>query len=126
MKSMLSQHRETAYALMRIVVAFLFFCHGAEEVVEWAGGEAFDPLSLDALAVVIEVIGGIMIMVGWKTGLAAFICSGEMAVAYFMAHQFNGMGILPIVNEGELAVLYCFIFLFIATAGAGKWSFDNR
>jgi len=72
----------------------------------------------------IELIGGLLIAIGLFTGIAAFIASGEMAVAYFMGHASHG-GFWPLENKGELAVLYCFVFLFIAAHGAGIWSIDN-
>ena len=132
MKTMLDQHKDTAYALLRIVSGFLFLCHGAQKLFGVMGGTQRELMSLMGLAGVIEFVGGLALMVGFMTGIAAFISSGQMAVAYFMAHQFRtdeaGMmlGWLPIENRGELAVLYCFLFLFIAMTGAGKWSVDNR
>lgn len=132
MKTMLDQHKDTAYALLRIVSGFLFLCHGAQKLFGVMGGTQRELMSLMGLAGLIEFVGGLALMVGFMTGIAAFISSGQMAVAYFMAHQFRtddaGMmlGWLPIENRGELAVLYCFLFLFIAMTGAGKWSVDNR
>ena len=132
MKTMLAQHKDTAYALLRIVSGFLFFCHGAQKLFGLMGGNQAELMSLRGLAGLIEVGGGLALMLGLMTGIVAFICSGQMAVAYFMAHQFRtdeaGMmlGWFPIENRGELAVLYCFLFFFIAMAGAGKWSLDNR
>ena len=132
MKTMLDQHKDTAYALLRIVSGFLFLCHGAQKLFGVMGGTQRELMSLMGLAGVIEFVGGLALMVGFMTGIAAFISSGQMAVAYFMAHQFrtgeDGMmlGWFPIENRGELAVLYCFLFLFIAMTGAGKWSVDNR
>ena len=132
MKTMLAEHKDSAYALLRIVAGFLFFCHGAQKLFGLMGGNQADLMSLRGLAGLIETGGGLALMLGLMTGIVAFICSGQMAVAYFMAHQFRtdeaGMmlGWFPIENRGELAVLYCFLFLFIAMAGAGKWSLDNR
>ena len=132
MKTMLAQHKDTAYALLRIVAGFLFFCHGAQKLFGLMGGNQADLMSLRGLAGLIEAGGGLALMLGLMTGIVAFICSGQMAVAYFIAHQFRtdeaGMmlGWFPIENRGELAVLYCFLFLFIAMTGAGKWSVDNR
>ncbi len=132
MKTMLDQHKDTAYALLRIVSGFLFLCHGAQKLFGVMGGTQRELMSLMGLAGVIEFVGGLALMLGFMTGIAAFISSGQMAVAYFMAHQFrtgeDGMmlGWFPIENRGELAVLYCFLFLFIAMTGAGKWSVDNR
>ncbi len=132
MKTMLESHRDTAYALLRIVSGFLFFCHGAQKLFGVMGGNQREILSLMGLAGVIELVGGLMLIFGFLTGVTAFVCSGQMAVAYFMAHQFRAdeagamLGWLPIQNRGELAVLYCFLFLFIAMTGAGKWSLDER
>lgn len=132
MNQILSEHKDTAYALLRIVAGFLFLCHGAQKLFGLMGGTQRDLFSLMGLAGLIEFVGGLLLMVGFLTGIAAFISSGQMAVAYFMAHQFRAgedgvmLGWFPIENRGELAVLYCFLFLFIAMAGAGKWSVDNR
>ena len=132
MKTMLADHRDTAYALLRIVSGFLFLCHGAQKLFGVMGGNQRELMSLMGIAGAIEFFGGLALMLGFLTGIIAFLCSGQMAVAYFMAHQFRAgedgmmLGWLPIQNRGELAVLYCFLFLFIAMAGAGKWSFDNR
>ena len=132
MKTMLADRRDTAYALLRIVSGFLFLCHGAQKLFGVMGGNQRELMSLMGIAGAIEFFGGLALMLGFLTGIVAFLCSGQMAVAYFMAHQFRAgedgmmLGWLPIQNRGELAVLYCFLFLFIAMAGAGKWSFDNR
>ena len=132
MKTMLADHRDTAYALLRIVSGFLFLCHGAQKLFGVMGGNQRELMSLMGIAGAIEFFGGLALMLGFLTGIVAFLCSGQMAVAYFMAHQFRAgedgmmLGWLPIQNRGELAVLYCFLFLFIAMAGAGKWSLDNR
>ncbi len=72
---------------------------------------------------VIELAGGFLLLIGWFTRFAAFILSGEMAVAYFMVHATQGFW--PIVNTGELAVIYCFVFLYLAVAGGGAWSVDS-
>lgn len=126
MQTVLSQHKDTAYALLRIVSGFLFFCHGAQKMFGVMGREAQELLSFMWFAGLIEVVGGLLLIVGFMTGIAAFLCSGMMAVAYFMAHQFSGNGFWPIMNRGELAVLYCFLFFFIAMTGSGKWALDRR
>jgi putative oxidoreductase len=113
------------YALFRIVVGFLFMFHGAQKVLGLfggMGGGTAPMMSLPWIAGVIELVGGILVMVGLFTRVVAFICSGEMAAAYFMAHQPKGTW--PIQNQGELAVLFCFAFLYIAARGAGIWSAD--
>jgi putative oxidoreductase len=116
----LSGLEPVAYAAFRIVVGFLFMCHGAQKLFGAFGGHAqlHNPLML--AAGIIEFGGGILVLLGLLTRFAAFLCSGEMAVGYFMQHQPRGF--LPIQNGGETAVLYCFAFLFIACYGAGKFA----
>jgi len=113
-----------AYALMRIVVGLLFLCHGLSKLVHFPvpppGGV---PPLLMYTAGPIELLCGILVALGLFTRWAAFLASGEMAVAYFMAHFPRGF--FPIANGGELAVLYCFAFLFISAYGAGNWSVDG-
>ena len=111
------------YALMRIVVGFLFACHGAQKLFGVLGGTQADSPKM-WIAGVIELLGGALVLVGFQTRLAAFICSGTMAVAYFTVHQ--GQGLLPILNRGELAAVYCGVFLAIAARGAGPWSVDGE
>ena len=113
------------YALLRIVSGFLFLLHGTQKFfdVPSSGKPAMPLNALMTAAGVIEIVTGLMVMIGLLAGLAAFIASGEMAVAYFMVHQ--PMGPLPIQNGGELASLLCFIFLYIAATGSGTWSVDS-
>lgn len=125
MQTVLSSLRDHAYTALRIVAGFLFACHGMQKVFGILGRDAQDLLSFMWFAGVIELVGGAMLIFGFMTGFAAFICSGMMAVAYFMAHQFSGNGYWPIENRGELAVLYCFLFLYIATKGSGGASLDR-
>jgi putative oxidoreductase len=127
MERLLGPYSPYLYAVMRIVVGFLFACHGAQKLfgvlggIGPAGGTA--PLfSLMGLAGIIEFFAGVCIIVGWLTGYVAFIASGQMASAYFMAH--HPRGFWPILNDGEPAVLFCFIFLYMASKGAGVWSID--
>lgn len=116
-----ARHREATYALMRFMLGALFVCHGAQKLWGAFGGPAADkPLMI--AGGVIEFFGGILIAVGLLTRAAAFLASGEMAVAYFMSHATKGFW--PIVNGGEKAILYCFSFLFIAAYGGGIYSFD--
>jgi putative oxidoreductase len=112
----------TAYAALRIVFGFLFACHGVTKVFGVMGGHRPHTV-LDWTRAGIELVGGVLILIGLLTQLAAFISSGEMAVAYFMTHQPSGT--LPIQNRGELAVIYCFVALLIACRGAGKWGVDK-
>jgi putative oxidoreductase len=123
----LAKYSDHAYALLRIVSGFMFSFHGMQKVLGlltemqppvgsqlWIGG-------------VIELVGGLAIMLGLRTRWAAFICSGEMAVAYFQFHWKLQLGtaFFPIVNKGELAVLYCFVFFLIACKGPVKWGLDR-
>ena len=114
-----------AYTLMRIVVGLAFAQHGAQKLFGVLGGAdgsggSVEMLSLMGLAGAIEFVGGLLVAVGLLTRLAAFICSGQMAAAYFMAHA--GRSFWPIENGGELAVLFCFVFLYIASRGGGPLS----
>jgi putative oxidoreductase len=114
-----------AYAIMRIIVGLLFVCHGAQKVFGWFGGVGEQPVPLASLfgvAGMIELVLGFFIAIGFLTSYATFIASGEMAVAYFMAHYPKSFW--PIENGGEPAVLFCFIFLYMATQGSGIWSID--
>jgi putative oxidoreductase len=124
-EKVLAGYAPQIYALLRVVVALLFLCHGLQKIFGLFGGVngAAVPLgSLMGAAGMIETIGGVLIALGLFTGITAFILSGEMAAAYFMGHSPNSFW--PIENQGEVAVLYCFIFLYMATQGAGIWSLD--
>lgn len=121
----------TPYALaaLRIVTAYLFIQHGTAKLFGFPHQEMFDGLqlfSLMGLAGVLEVAGGLLIGVGLFTRPTAFVLSGMMAVAYFMAHAPQGNVIAPMLNGGELAALYSFVFLLFAVAGAGALSLDGR
>jgi putative oxidoreductase len=115
---------------MRIVVGFLFFSHGAQKLFGWFGGFGAEPggtaelFSRFGLAGILEVVGGLLIMVGLLTRPVAFVLSGQMAVAYFWIHLPNGLW--PWANRGELAALYSWVFLFLATAGGGSFSLDSQ
>lgn len=112
-----------AYAAFRIVTGLLFLFHGLQKLFGLYGGQVVPMGSLFWVAGMIELAGGLLVMIGLFTTVAAFVSSGEMAAAYFMAHAPKGF--LPIVNQGELPVLYCFAFLFIAARGAGMLSADR-
>ncbi len=110
------------YALFRVVVGFLFIFHGLQKLFGMFGGQVVPSMSLPWIAGWIELIAGTLVMIGLLTRGAAFIASGEMAAAYFIAHL--PAGPWPILNRGELPVLFCFAFLYIATRGAGMCSVD--
>jgi putative oxidoreductase len=117
-----------AQGLLRIVVAFLFLQHGTAKLFHVPHVAMFDNLQLMSLfgvAGIIELVGGVLVLIGLFTRPAAFILSGEMAFAYFMEHTRLGIWIVPMLNQGESAVLFCFIFLFLAAAGAGAWGVDT-
>lgn len=123
MYTVIGRFAPQTFAIMRFVVGILFSLHGVQilfGVPPMPGGGGGGPFIVTGG--VIELAGGLLIAVGLATGIAAFICSGTMAVAYFMFHAPKGWH--PITNMGELAALYCFIFLFIAAHGAGPWSID--
>lgn len=117
-----------ALALLRIVTAYLFLQHGTAKLLHIPHLAMFDglqPLSLYGIAGMLEIAGGILVLVGWFTRPAAFVLSGEMAVAYFIDHAPHGNFLSPMLNDGESAVLFCFIFLLLSAAGAGTWSADK-
>ena len=117
----LDNYKDHTYALLRIVSGFLFIWHGTQKFFNFPVEYPFGSLNpIAAAAGAIELVGGTLIMIGLFTRPAAFICSGTMAVAYWMAHGTKSF--FPIANGGEIAALYCFIFLFIAARGAGLWS----
>jgi putative oxidoreductase len=121
----LEKYQPQLRAILRIVVALLFMEHGLAKLFHFPVAQpgAPDPLPTILLAAaIIEVVAGGLIVLGLFTRLAAFIAAGEMAVAYFMFHAPNGFW--PIVNMGEGAILYCFVFLYLAAAGPGAWSVD--
>jgi putative oxidoreductase len=124
MERVLGRFAPQLYAIMRIVVGLLFACHGAQKLFGVLGGQQVTLASQSGLAGAIELVGGVLIAIGFLTGTVAFIASGEMAFAYFIAHMPRGG--LPIQNGGELSVLYCFVFLYIAARGAGIWGVDKR
>jgi putative oxidoreductase len=138
MEKWLGKYSNFFYALMRVIAGVLFACHGAQKLFGVLGGQKQEATLMIA-AGIIEFGAGILIAVGLFTGYVAFIASGEMAVAYFKQHYppFNSVtsffqvlthpgdaGFWPIVNHGELAVLFCFVFLYIASRGSGTLSVD--
>lgn len=121
MEKYLGKFSGPIYAITRIVFGLLFMMHGAQKLFGAFGGQTAGAPLFQA-AGVIEFVGGIMIMIGLFASWAAFISSGEMAVAYFMVHQ--PQGTWPIQNRGELVVLFSFFFLYVAAHGSGIWSVD--
>jgi len=126
MPAFLAPHTDRIYAAFRIVTGFLFLCHGMQKVFGACGGTGPGqmPVPMFWTAGIIELLGGLLVMIGLRANWAAFLCSGLMAAAYFIAHQGNAL--FPIENRGELAALYCFAFLFIAAKGSGTWSVDGN
>jgi putative oxidoreductase len=124
---LLEAWRLRALAVLRIVTAYLVIPHGTAKLFGMPHQAMFDGLqlmSLMGLAGVLEVFGGLLFLIGLFTRPVAFILCGFMAVAYFMGHAGQGHVLLPMLNQGELAVLYCFVFLYFVFAGAGAWSVD--
>jgi putative oxidoreductase len=127
MDTVIGRFSPQVFAIFRIVMGVFFAMHGSQKLLGWppmegGGGGSLPPVLV--AAGVIELVCGLMIAVGLLTGWAAFIASGEMAVAYFMAHASKG-GPIPLVNHGEPAAVYSFVFLYIAAHGAGIWSIDS-
>lgn len=119
----LSGLEPAAYAALRIVAGFLFSCHGAQKLFGAFGGPQMLHPPLMLAAGIIEFGCGILVLLGLGTRYAAILASGEMAFGYFLKHQPRSL--FPIQNGGEPAVVYCFLFLFIATYGAGKFAVDK-
>jgi putative oxidoreductase len=118
-----------ALALLRVVVAYLFIQHGTAKLFGVPHVPAMDGVQLMSLigaSAVLELVGGALLLIGLFVRPTAFILSGEMAVAYFMVHAAQGNVLIPMLNGGEPAVLYCFIFLALAALGGGAWTLDKR
>ena len=123
----LEKYADYAYALMRIVAGFMLMFHGAQKILGVLTESQPPVWSQLWIGGLIELVGGLAVMLGFQTRIAAFLCSGMMAVAYFQFHwKFQiGPNIFPALNKGELAVLLCFVFLFIACRGGVKWCLDK-
>lgn len=124
MERSLGRFSPIVFALLRLVTGLLMACHGGQKVLGMFGGMPGPAPTLIVVGGWIELIGGFLVAFGLFGSIAAFILSGQMAVAYFMAHASKGF--FPIVNKGEPAVLYCFIFLYIACHGSGVFSLDHQ
>ena len=117
-----------AVAVLRIVSGYMLLQHGTAKLLHFPHVAMFDtlqPLSLLGFAGMLELVGGTLLVLGWFTRPVAFVLSGEMAAAYFIGHAPHGAFFSPMLNEGEAAVLYCFVFLLLAASGAGTWSIDK-
>ena len=123
-RALLSRYSAHTYALLRIVSGLMFTLHGTQKLLGFPGGTPVPLPTQAGIAGIIEVVTGLMIAVGFRTSYAAFLASGQMAVAYFLVHAPQGP--FPILNRGELAVLYCFLFLYMSATGSGIWSVDDN
>jgi len=118
----LNRFADPFYCIMRLVVGLMFACHGLDKIFgTFTPKEALPPLM--AVGGWVEIACGFLVAFGLLTRVAAFVASGEMAVAFFMMHAPRGL--IPYVNKGELAVVYCFVFFYIFLRGAGTWSIDG-
>ena len=115
MQRILGRVSPQIYAALRIVAGVLYACHGAQKLFGMFGGHQVNLMSQLGLAGTIELVGGLMIALGFLTSVAAFVASGEMAAAYFTSHA--PRAVLPVQNNGELPALFCFLFLYIASRG---------
>jgi len=123
MATFMKRFEGETWALMRIVTGLLFVWHGTSKLFGFPTPSPDAPAFVIYVAGGIEFVGGVLITIGLQTRWAAFVCSGLMASAYWMAHGTKAL--FPLQNGGELAVLYCFVFLCIAARGAGQWSVDR-
>jgi putative oxidoreductase len=122
-KMFLSKYEVQIYSILRIVTGFLLLWHGSQKLFGFPPTDHTAPSYIEFIAGPIELIGGFLVMIGLWTRWAAFLCSGTMAYAYWTVHGTHAL--LPVVNGGELAVIYCFLFLFISAKGSGLFSVDN-
>ena len=128
MKTWLEQYSDDAYALLRIVAGLMFLFHGVQKIF----GVVTEPEHIPQfgsqiwIGGIIELVGGLFVMLGFRTRISAFLCSGMMAVAYVQFHWMLQLDskFFPAINQGEMALLYSFVFLLIACRGAGRWSVD--
>jgi len=127
MKTMMfmAKYEKQTYAVLRIVLGFLFLWHGSQKLLNYPPLPPGIKIPLYILLIggPVELLGGLLVITGFLTRWTAFICSGEMAFAYWIGHGTHT--VLPLVNHGELAMIYCFLFLFISSSGSGIFSVDN-
>ena len=119
----ISKYEKQIYAIFRLIAGFLFLWHGSQKLFGFPPAGHEMPSYIMLIAGPIEFFGGLLIMIGLWTHWVAFICSGEMAFAYWSVHGTHA--VLPVMNGGELAIIYCFLFLFIASKGSGVFSLDH-
>ncbi len=124
MQNLVNTWQPRVLSILRIVTAFLFMQHGGQKLFGFPAPQPseFDLISLTGVAGVLELFGGLFVLIGLFTRPVAFVLSGLMAFAYFIAHAPRGFW--PVLNNGELAVIYCFVFLYLFMAGGGEWSID--
>ena len=123
----LNRYADPVYCIMRLLVGLMFACHGAQKILGWFTPPDAPARTLDTMTMVggwIELVAGLLIAIGLLTRLAAFLSSGQMAVAFFMFHAAGAGTIIPIVNKGEMAAIYSLLFLFMVFYGPGRWSVD--
>jgi len=119
----LNRFADPVFGIARLLIGLMYACHGGQKILGFPpGGHGMPPGAMGAIGAWIELAGGFMIALGFLARIAAFLAAGEMAVAYFMVHAKGGF--FPIVNHGELAVAFCWFFLFVLFYGAGCWSLD--
>lgn len=125
MQRFMSAWSPRVLSLVRIVTAFLFMQHGSQKLFGFPAPQRypFDLFSLSGIAGVLELFGGLLVLIGLLTRPTAFLLSGLMAFAYFIAHA--PQGFWPLLNGGELAIMFCFVFLYLSAAGGGEWSLDR-
>ena len=121
-KMFLAKYESLLYSVLRIILGFLFLWHGSQKLFGFPPSGSTMPHYVVMIAGPVEFIGGLFAMAGFLTRWAAFVCSGEMAYAYWTVH--SPLAVLPLVNHGELAVIYCFLFLYVAARGPGNFSID--
>jgi putative oxidoreductase len=124
--NLISAWRPHLLSVLRIMAGLLFLEHGTQKLLSFPvrAGDAPDLTSLLGVQGLIEIVGGLLIILGLFTEPVAFILAGDMAVAYFMAHAPGSF--FPAINHGDAAILFCFVFLYIAAAGGGPWSLDAK